>query len=86
MALEFASPEEAHRYARDHGLILVLEGTSAFKKRQREMEPNDFRVVPVLTRKGKIKVGLFAGSEQPRRASLAAMAWRARRRAEQHSR
>ena len=70
----------ANDYAEANGLDLVWEGTAAFKKRRRTLQPDQFEIRAVLTSKGVTNAGLFSKAiaraewlaDQPRRDRLAA--------------
>jgi hypothetical protein len=70
----------ARDYAEANGLDLVWEGTRAFEKRRRTLQPDQFEIRAVLTSKGVTNAGLFSKeiaraewqSDQPRRDRVAA--------------
>lgn len=75
----FPDHAAALKYAEANGLELVWAGTTAFETRQRTLPPEEFKIRPVLTRKGVTNVGLFSKAitraeylaDQPRRDKLA---------------
>jgi hypothetical protein len=75
-----------YEYAAAHDMAYVWEGTPAFEKRKRGLQPEQYQVVPVVTRRGLRNVLLFSNdvlraefeADKPRRGALRRARWRAR--------
>ena len=77
-----------YEYAAAHDMACVWEGTPAFEKRTRGLQPEQYQVVPVVTRRGLRNVLLFSNdvlraefeADKPRRDAVALKRarWRAR--------
>ena len=68
-----------YEYAEAHDMAYVWEGTRAFEKRKRGLQPEQYQVASVVTRRGPRDVLLFSNdvlraeleADRPRRDALA---------------
>ena len=83
-----------YEYAEAHDMAYVWEGTRAFEKRKRGLQPEQYQVASVVTRRGLPDVLLFSNdvlraeleADRPRRDALALGRARWRERARWHAR
>ena len=91
--MTFDNHVAVYEYAAAHDMAYVWEGTPAFEKRKRGRQPEQYQVVPVITRRGLRNVLLFSNdvlraefeADKSRREAVALRRarWRARASARQ---
>ena len=77
--MTFDNHVAVYEYAAAHDMAYVWDGTRAFEKRKRGLRPDQYQVVPVVTRRGLRDVLLFSNdvlraeleADRPRRDALA---------------
>ena len=60
MKTSFEDHIAVYEYAAAHDMAYVWEGTRTFEKRKRGLRPDQYQVVPVVTRRGLRDVLLFS--------------------------
>ena len=79
MKTSFEDHIAVYEYAAAHDMAYVWEGTRAFEKRKRGLQPEQYQVASVVTRRGPRDVLLFSNdvlraeleADRPRRDALA---------------
>ena len=79
MKTSFEDHIAVYEYAAAHDMAYVWEGTRAFEKRKRGLQPEQYQVASVVTRRGPRNVLLFSNdvlraeleADRPRRDALA---------------